>query len=91
MALNENPSMGVPLKLRLEEGRIVGIDSITIPQVGTDPVPPFRPEPTGESTIVLLDAPNAATILPDQRIVEINVDGVRRLPYTFRGRRKTDS
>ncbi|MDA9962133.1 hypothetical protein N9D63_04530 [Opitutales bacterium] len=84
VALNENPSMGVPLKLRLEEGRIVGIDSITIPQVDIDPVPPFRPEPTGESRVVLLDAPNAATILPDQRIVEINVDGVRRLPYTFR-------
>ena len=84
VALNENPSMGVPLKLRLEEGRIVGIDSITIPQVDIGPVPPFRPEPTGESTVVLLDAPNAATILPDQRIVEINVDGVRRLPYTFR-------
>ena len=84
VALNENPSMGVPLKLRLEEGRIVGIDSITIPQVGIDPVPPVRPEPTGESTVVVLDAPNAARILPDQRIVEINVDGVRRLPYTFR-------
>ena len=27
VALNENPSMEVPLNLRLEEGRIVGIDS----------------------------------------------------------------
>jgi hypothetical protein len=84
VALNENPSMGVPLKLRLEDGRIVGIDSITIPQVGIDSVPPVRPEPTGEPMVVVLDAPNAARILPEQRIVEINVDGVRRLPYSFR-------
>ena len=63
VALNENPSMEVPLKLRLEEGRIVGIDSITIPQVGIDPVLPVRPEPTGESRVVVLDAPNAATNL----------------------------
>ena len=84
VALNENPSIGVPLKLRLEEGHIVGIDSITIPQVGTDPVPSLRPEPAGESTVVVLNTPNSARILPEQRIVEINLDGVRRLPYTFR-------
>jgi hypothetical protein len=84
VALTENPSMEVPLKLRLEEGRIVGVDPITIPPVGIGSVPPARPEPTGKSTVVVLDAPDAARILPDQRIVEINVDGVRRLPYTFR-------
>jgi hypothetical protein len=51
---------------------------------GIDFVPPVRPEPTGESIVLVLDAPNAARILPEQRIVEINVDGFRRLPYNFR-------
>ena len=84
VVLNEDPSFEVPLKLRLEEGRIVGIDSITIPQVGIDPVPPIMPEPKGKPTVLVLDAPNSAKILSDQRIIEINVDGVRTLPYTYR-------
>jgi hypothetical protein len=84
VALNENPSMEVPLNLRLEEGRIVGIDPISIPGISTDPVDPVGPEPTGVSKTMVLDAPEAARILPNQRIVEINVGGVRSLPYTFR-------
>ncbi|MBT7742413.1 MAG: hypothetical protein HN727_11485 [Opitutae bacterium] len=83
-ALNENPTMEVPLNLRLEEGRIVGIDPISIPGISTDPVDPVRPEPTGVPKTMVLNAPDAARILPDQRIVEIKVDGVRSLPYQFR-------
>jgi len=87
--LRENPSAPAPVKLLVEgEGqdrRIVGIESIDLSAAGSsNPLIANSSEPTGVDRVFVAGEPDFARMLPDQRIVEIKVDGVKTLPYSFR-------
>jgi hypothetical protein len=80
-ALRENPSIEAPLKLRMRDNEIVGIDSIAIPESGVDPKTPVSPETIGTPKRIALKDPTHFRFIEGENRILIKVGEINTMYY----------